>query len=327
MNFRKFLMPLPLATLALAAPVHAGDTVALQVGYGPGGSFDIMARLFADHLGKHLDGNPTVIVENVPGAGSLKLAKMIADKGTADGSQIGTISGALGLTPVFEPENPGFDPANVRYIASASRESSYCITPKSSGISSLAEFVKSNGKAGATGKTSSTYTYAAAIKSALGGSYDIVTGFDGGNEIDLAMERGDIQVRCGISLTVVGQADMLERYVILGEIGTVSKGPITDEPFILDLVTDPTERAALELVFSSTQMHHPYIVSKETPEETVAALRKAFSDTVADPAFVADAKTRGVIVELTDGAEVEARIEALRNSDPAIVQRAREMVQ
>ncbi|PCD77936.1 hypothetical protein CLN94_01065 [Pseudothioclava arenosa] len=326
MNFRKFLMPLTLAALAVAAPVRAADTVALQVGYGPGGSFDIMARLFADHLGKHLDGNPTVVVENVPGAGSLKLARLIADKGATDGSQIGTISGALGLMPVFDPEG-GFDPANVRYIASASKESSYCITPKSSGITSLAEFVKSNGKAGATGKSSSTYTYSAAIKAALGGTYDIVTGFGGGNEIDLAMERGDIQVRCGISLTVVGQADMLERYRILGEIGTVSKGPVTDEPFVLDMVSDPAERAALELVFSSTRMHHPYIVSKDTPEETVMALRKAFAETAADPAFLADAETRGVVVDLTDGGEVEALIEGFRNADPAILQRAREMVQ
>ena len=141
------------------------------------------------------------------------------------------------------------------------------------------------------------------------------------------MERGDIQVRCGISLTVVGQADMLERYRILGEIGTESKGPVTDEPFVLDMVSDPAERAALELVFSSTRMHHPYIVSKETPEETVMALRKAFAETAADPAFLADAETRGVVVDLTDGGEVEALIEGFRNADPAILQRAREMVQ
>ncbi|KEO50801.1 Bug family tripartite tricarboxylate transporter substrate binding protein [Thioclava pacifica] len=327
MKFRNTLLPLAFAFSALAGSVEAGDRITIQVGYGPGGSYDTMARLIADHLGRYLAGSPDIIVENVPGAGSLKLARLIETRGAADGSQIASVSNALALKPVFDPDTESFDPRNVRYIASASNESSYCVTPKNSGINSVEDFIASNAKAGATGKSSSTYTYVAAIKKAFDGKFDIVTGFGGGNEINLAMERGDVQVRCGISVTTLNQADTLDRYRILAELGTASRGSIQGEPFLLDLVKNPDDRAALSIVFAPTRMHHPYIVAGATPDAEVATLRAAFDALATDPEFLADAKKRGIVSTITDGATVEAYIAELLGSDPKILQRARELVE
>lgn len=312
---------------AAASAAAAQDRITLQVGYSPGGSYDMMARVVADHLGAHLEGSPQVLVENVPGAGSLKLARLFAETAPADGSQLASVSSALALTPVFEPENPQFDPRSVRYVAAMSSEASFCVTHKSSGIDTFEAFLASDAKVGSTGKSSSTYTYPAAIKAAFGASFDIVTGFEGGEEIDLAMERGDIQARCGISVTSLRQGDLLDRVNVIAELSPVRKGTFEGATFALDALEDPARRAALELVFSSAMIHHPIIVPGGTPEDVLAALRAAVEATAADPAFLAEAERRGIEVTVTPGAEVEARIAGFAATDPAVQEMARQFVQ
>jgi tripartite-type tricarboxylate transporter receptor subunit TctC len=318
---------LSLALILSMGLAAEADTISIHVGYAPGGSFDLVSRLVADHLGAFLPGNPEVIVENVPGAGSLKVAKMLMADPATDGMVLGSVNPALALLPVLEPENTDFDPTKAHYIATMSQESSYCITPKSTGIKTFDQFLQSGAKVGATGKASSTYSYPAAIKSAFGANIEIVTGFEGSAEIDLAMERGDLQGRCGITAANLVEADMLTRYTVLGEIGTTPStvGPKTE--FILDKVSDPATKAALTLIFSAADIHHPFIVAPATSPERVAELRAAFDAMVADPGFQEDAKTRGYLLGYRPGAEVDAVIAGLLATDPAIKDLAHQMVQ
>lgn len=319
-------------SLALALSMSMGlaakaDTLSIQVGYAPGGSFDLMARIVADHLGAHLSGTPDVIVENVPGAGSVKLAKMVMEDASPDGMVLASVSPALAQIPILDPESTDFDPLQVHYIAAMSTESSYCITPKASGIETFDAFLQSGAKVGATGRSSSTYTYPAAIKAAFGANIEIVTGFEGSAEIDLAMERGELQGRCGISAAGLVEADMLARYVVLGEIGATPSDVGPPAEFILDKVSDPATKAALALIFSAVDIHHPFIVAPATSPERVAELRAAFDAMVADPAFQADAKARGILVGYSSGADVDAKIAEMLATDPAIKELARQMVQ
>jgi tripartite-type tricarboxylate transporter receptor subunit TctC len=313
-------------SMSTALAVQA-DTVSIKVGYAPGGSFDLVSRLVADHLGAFLPSNPEVIVENVPGAGSLKVAKMLMADPATDGMVLGSINSALALLPILEPENTDFDPTKAHYIATMSTESSYCITPKSTGIETFDQFLQSGAKVGATGKASSTYSYPAAIKAAFGANIEIVTGFEGSAEIDLAMERGDLQGRCGISAANLVEADMLTRYNVLGEIGTTPSALGPKAEFILDKVTDPATKAALTLIFSAADIHHPFVVAPATSPERVAELREAFDAMVADPGFQDDAKTRGLLIGYRSGAEVDAVIAGLLATDPAIKDLAHQMVQ
>lgn len=323
------MKPLSLAlALSLSSFASANaDTLSIQVGYSPGGSFDQVARFLAEHLGTFLEGNPDVIVENVPGAGSLNLAKTIMADPASDGMILATVSPALALTPILDPENTDFDPLKVHYIAAMSTESSYCITPKASGIESFDAFLQSNAKVGATGKSSSTYTYPAAIKAAFGANFEIVTGFEGGSEIDLAMERGDIQVRCGTGATDLLAGDFLSRYTVLGEIAIVPSDRGLGGDFILDKVSDLDTKAALALIFSATRIHHPFIVGPETSPERVAELRAAFDAMIADPSVLAAAEAQNVSLSYSSGADVDALIAGLLATDPAIRELARQMVQ
>ncbi len=319
-------------SLAVALSFTAGlaaqaDTMSIKVGYAPGGSFDLVSRIVGDHIGAFLTGTPDVIVENVPGAGSLKLGKLVMADTATDGMVLASISPALAQIPILDPENTDFDPLKVHYIAAMSSESSYCVTPKSTGIETFDAFLQSGAKVGATGKSSSTYTYPAAIKAAFGANIEIVTGFEGSAEIDLAMERGDLQGRCGISAADLMESDMLSRYNVLGEIAVVRSETGVGADFILDKLSDPTTKAALALVFSVTRIHHPFVVAPATSPERVAELRAAFDAMAADPAFQEDAKTRGIQLGYTSGAGIDAVIAEMLATDPAIKELARQMVQ
>ena len=316
------------SVLCLALPaLAAAETLTLQVGYGPGGSYDEAARLLADHIGRHLPGTPTAVVENVPGAGSLKLAKMIMQSPVTDGSTIATVSSALALLPVFDPDNTAFDPRVVPYLVSMTNSASYCITPKTSGIDTLDKFLTESFKVGATGKDSTTYTYPAAIRNGLGAKFDIVTGFESATEVDLAMERGDVQARCGIGTTTLFKGDMMQRYNVIVELATEPKHEIEGVPFLLDRAPDAATRAALALVLSSGTIHIPFIAPPATSPEALANLRAAFAALAEDAAFLAAAKAQGFTLMMTQGPEVEAMIRDLLASDPAVQDRARALVQ
>ncbi len=312
----------------LILPVSASaEQIQIMVGYGPGGSYDQAARLVADHLGRHLPGSPSFVVENVAGAGSMKLARMMMESAVVDGTEIATISSALALAPIFDPESEFYDPRKVHYLASMTNSASYCITPKGAGIDTLDDFLTAQFKVGATGRDSTTYIYPAAIKNALQAQYQIVTGFASAAEVDLAMERGELQARCGIGITTLFTGDMIERYNVIAELSVDQKREIEGVPFLLDRVTDPEMNAALSLVFSSGNIHIPFIAPPETPDDVVASLRAAFVALKTDPEFIADAERRKFAQIITDGATVQAMIEGYLSSDPEVQNRARALVQ
>lgn len=313
--------------LALPALTATAEDLTIRVGYGPGGSYDDAARLLADHIGRHLPGSPNPVVENVPGAGSLKLAKMMMESPVTDGSQIATVSSALALMPIFDPESTDFDPRKVHYLVSMTNSASYCITPKASGIETLDAFLSENFKVGATGRDSTTYTYPAAIKNGLDAKFDIVTGFQSAAEIDLAMERGDIQARCGIGITTLFKGDMMERYNVIAELSAEPKGEIEGVPFLLDRAADAATREALTLVLSSGTVHIPVIAPPATSEQALADLHAAFLALASDQLFLDDAEARGFALHMTGGKEVEALIEGYLASDPTVQERARALVQ
>jgi tripartite-type tricarboxylate transporter receptor subunit TctC len=315
-------------TSALALPtLVAAETLTIQVGYGSGGSYDEAARLIADHIARHLPGTSEVVVENVPGAGSVKLAKMVMASTVTDGSQIATVSSALALMPIFDPESTDFDPAKVHYLVSMTNSASYCITPKAAGIDSLDAFLTMDFKVGATGKDSTTYTYPAAIKNALGAKYEIVTGFESATEVDLAMERGDVQARCGIGLTTLSKGDMMDRYNVIVELAPAPKNEIAGVPFLLDRAPDDATRQALELVLSSSTVHLPFIAPPSTSDEALAALRAAFDGLAADADFAAAAKAQGFELVMTDGISVETMIDNFLATAPEVKDAARALVQ
>lgn len=316
-----------IALVCAGMPAIAQETLTIQVGYSPGGSYDGTARIVADYLAPHLPGEPNIIVENVPGAGSLVLARLLMADDNSDGGRIATVSSALLLNPVFEPDSTDFDPTEVHYLAAMSQAASYCIAHRQSGIETLQDLLEApDARVGATGRRSTTYTFPSALKSALEGQYQIVVGFEGGSEINLAMERGDIEARCGISYESLLSAGMTESYNIIAELSVEPRGEMEGPVFALDEVADPQVRAALRLVFASGSVHHPYIAAPSTPPERVAELRAAFSAMTNDPAFVAANEARAVPFDPLVGDMLQSRIDELLSQPEDIQAIARELV-
>jgi tripartite-type tricarboxylate transporter receptor subunit TctC len=322
--FGKFIGALALMTTAASAQ----DRITLQVGYSPGGSYDMNARLAAQHLGRFLPGNPEIIVENVPGAGSLLLARQIIAGSNEDGATMATVSSALALYPVFQPDSDDFSPDDVHYIASMSNIASYCVTLKTSEYDTVDALLNSpDAKVGATGRSSTTYTYPAALRGALGGQFEIVTGFKGGNEVLLAMERGEVDARCGIGINTIMRLGMLETHNMIAELAPEPTNEMEGPVFALDLAPDEETRAAMRLVFGPSGIHHPVVVSASTPPELVEQLRDAFVAMGQDAQFIEDNEAQNRYMTIMRGDLVEQEIEALLNAPAEVRDLARSFVQ
>lgn len=318
------------AALALStAPALSQDLsqVEFRVGYSAGGGYDALARFVAEHLGDYLPGAPEIIVQNEPGAGSLRLATVFAATAATDGSEVAFVSSSLPLYPIFRPEQQEFHPDMVRWVHAFEAVPSYCFVHQSTGIETFEEFIAADIRVGATGKGSSTYTFAASIARLFDANYEIITGFEGGAEILVAMERGDVQARCGIGLSNLTRSGYLDQVNIVAEIGIVDLDEVPGATFVLGEIEDPLDLEAATLVYSSTSIHRPMALHGDTSDEMLAVYRDAVDQMLADPDILAAAEAAGVDLLPVSGVEVERRVEQFLSSSPEAVERARQLVE
>ena len=331
--FHLILMAPLAATPAAAADYYAGKTLEFLVGAAPGGGYDIYARAVSRHLGRHIPGEPTVVVKNMPGAGSAKAAQYIQGIAPKDGTSIaGIMPGAI-MGPLLDDRTaPLFDPTKVRYVGTANSGVRVCVTLKGIKIGSFADAQKIPGKLGGSGPNDSTFEYGLLHKHTGGALWDVVTGYRGTAEMGLAMERGEIDGVCGWDwssfksqkpdwlrdnkVNILLQAS-IEPHPVLAKMGV---------PTAFDFVKDEDSRKVLELVVSQTVFHRSYIAPPETPPEQLAILRKAFDDTMTDKAFLADAEKVSIDIDPLSGAKVQDVVAKLYAAPPAIVERARKAI-
>ncbi|MER8852919.1 hypothetical protein NKI51_18850 [Mesorhizobium australicum] len=312
---------------AMGAQAQAVEfkTITIKVGYGPGGGYDQTSRLIARHFGRFLPGNPDIVVQNVPGGGSLKLTKMVLGSEPSDGSVIASVSEAMSYAPVLDPQNANFDPLALQWIGSLVNEPAYCLTAKSSGVDTMDKFLRSDFLIGATGKSSVTYIFAALVKNGLKAKFKIVTGFEGTADIELAMQRGEIAGMCGVSsYNISGNRDTLNL------IGTFGSGTVAGKEKLIrfsDKIEDTKVREAAALIETTLQFHHPLVVPPGTPKETVEALRKGYMEMVRDPAFLADVgKLSEMTVNATSGEDISRLVSKQLKVDPNVFETARNLV-
>lgn len=307
---------------------HAAGTVTIQVGYGAGGSYDLAARLVARHLGRFLPGQPDVIVQNVPGGGSLKLAQLLVGAVPADGSVIGAIGPGTMLAAKLDPANVQFDPLQVGWLESLGAVESFCAVSKASGVASIEDFTQKTFHLGASGKSSTTYLFAALAKNALDAEFDIVTGFDGVADIELAMERGEIAGHCTFSYKDLVTRGLRDTLNVIVRFGRADVHEYESVPRVTDRIDDPRKRQAAELVESLRDYDFPFVAPAGASAETVAMLRKAFDAMAEDPEFIADAeKLDDFTIHPTSGKELERILNERLAAEPAVFEAARQLVQ
>jgi len=301
------LASLPAAAQSVA-DFYKGKNVDLWVGYSPGGGYDIYARTIARYIGKHIPGNPTITVKNRPGAGSLLLMNEIANTLPKDGTAFGTVGRGIPQAGLLGNDQAKFDPAKMTWIGSANNEVSVCVAWHTSGIKTIQDLFTKEMVVGGTGPDADTDAFPKVMNNLLGTKLKLITGYPGGNDVLLAMERGEVQGRCGYSWSsaVTAKGDWLKekKMLVLVQMSTDKHPDIPDVPFILDIAKDPKVKAALEFIYSRQAWGRPFVAPPGVPADRAKALQDAFMATFKDPEFLAEANKQKLEIDAVSGPEI-----------------------
>jgi Tripartite tricarboxylate transporter family receptor len=324
------LMVAAIPALAAEPPVsYRGKTVRIIVGAAAGGGFDAYARLLGAHLGRELPGTPSVIVQNMAGAGSLVAANHIANVAPKDGTVIGAVNPVIVTDSLVYPERFRFDPTRLKWIGSVLKETHVATAWHLSPVQRFDEvFTRDFLVVGAGGSSTS---YPALLNGVLGTRFRVIAGYAGTAEGNLAMERREVDGNGAITWASVKatQAAALERRQlrVVAQFGLAKHPELSDVPWIYDYVRNDADRAALNLMFGTQEFGRPYIVAEGVPEQTVAVLRAAFERTTASQEFRADAARRALDLDPTKGAEIETLVEEIHRTPRDVVDRVRRVLE
>lgn len=304
------------------ADFYHNKTVKLIVSAGAGGGYDLYGRTLAAYLGQHIPGSPSVIVENMTGAGGLSAAAYLYDVAPKDGSVIALIQSTAVLSPYLGTTPAKFNTEAFTWIGNMSREYSLCVSWHASPIHVAEDLFDKEFVVGSSGAGSSMEAYPNALDNVLGTHIKVIPGYTGGSAVLLAMERGEVQGRCGASLATYQavRPDWLKNHLINLLLQTsLQKDPqLPDTPWIMDYAKTNEQKAILELVLGPRLIQRPVLAPPNVPEDRAKALRDAFDATLEDPAFLAQAKTSKVDIALMRAAEVTAFIGRLATTPDAL---------
>lgn len=308
---------------------YKGKTIELYIGYSVGGGYDTYARLIARHMGNHIPGNPTLVPVNLPGAGSLKLVNWMAEAAPRDGTVFGTVARAAPFDPMFGNDAAQFNARELSYIGSANNEVSVCVAWEDAGIETVDDLKNKELIVGGTGDTADTVQFPKVLNAILGTKMRIINGYPGGNDVSLAMERGEVTGRCGWSWSSVKSTrmDWYEQGTVkvLLQISTAKHPDLPDVPLVTDLA-DGDDQRLLRLVFARQALGRPFIGPPEIPEDRLTALQDAFMATMEDPAFLAEADGLDLEITPVSGPEVRQLVMDAYETPPATVQRIKDIL-
>jgi tripartite-type tricarboxylate transporter receptor subunit TctC len=297
------------------ADFYKGRTVEIYVGYSTGGGYDIYARALARQLGRFIPGNPTVLVKNMPGAGSLRLTNWLANAAPRDGTVFGTIGRGTAFDPVLGQPGAEFNGPDLSWIGSMNREVSICAAWHDAGVNSFEDLKTKGLLIGGVSPNDDTVQFARVLNSVLGTKLKIVAGYPGGNDVVLAMERGEVKGRCGWSWSSVVTARPAwikeKKIKVLVQLSLSKHPDLPDVPLITDLATNPAQRQMLRLIFARQVMGRPFVAPPGIPPERLAALRRAFMQTLEDKDFVAEAAKARLEIDGVGGEEVAKLVKEL----------------
>lgn len=311
-----------MASADSVADFYRGNTVEIYIGYSVGGGYDTYARALARHIGRHIPGNPTVVPQNMPGAGSLVMTNWLFEAAPRDGTVFGTMARGAPFDPLFGNPDATFDPLAFNYIGSMNNEVSVCTAMARTGIETFEDLKTTPLFIGGTGDTADTVQFPRIINAVFGTQMRIINGYPGGNDVVLAMERGELDGRCGWSVSSLN-TDWVEsgELNILLQMSTGKHPTLPDVPLVMDLTDDPEELSMLGLVFARQTLGRPFLAPPGVPEERVEALRAAFMATLEDPEFLAEAAALNIEIVGVGGAELQQLVTDLYQTDEDTVAR------
>jgi tripartite-type tricarboxylate transporter receptor subunit TctC len=317
----------PAAAQQSVADFYKGKTVRIIVGVGVGSGYDLNARLLGRYLPAHIPGNPTVIVQNQPGAGSLAMTNALYNNGPFDGTVIGASFNGMPTTPLLEPAGARFDANKLIWLGSTNRETQITYVWHTAPVQTLADLYTKELIVGAQAPGSTQYDFPILLNHLFGTKFKVVTGYESTPKIHLAMESGEVQGNGATNWSTVKALNsswLAEKKIrIIVQWGLKKNPELPDVPLVLDLAKSAADRGALELALARLEFGRPFFLPPNVPPDRVEALRRAFNLTVKDPAFLADADKSKIEVDPLTGEQVAALVEQVSHTPADTVARVR----
>ncbi len=316
---------------AMADDFYKDKTLQIVIGSAAGGSYDAYGRLLSRHMGRLIPGNPTVVPRNMPGAAGTAVAAWTYSVAPKDGTALGAPLNTIPLMQVLDPAKTQFNCAEFQWIGTVASPTNVLVTWHEAGIKSLAEAKQKEVLIGATTPGTTMEMYPLMANSLFGTKFKVITGYQGGAEINVAMERGEVQGRGSNSYMsyMFQNADWIKekKINVLFQM-TLKRDPLLpDVPALIELAETDEQRQVVALLATTETIGRPLIAPPGTPADRVAILRKALSDAVTDSGFLEDAKKARLEVQPIAGEEMQKMVLGLVNAKPEVVEKYKQAVQ
>jgi tripartite-type tricarboxylate transporter receptor subunit TctC len=310
------------------ADFYRGKTINVLIGVGVGGEYDLQARLVARHIGKHIPGNPAVVAQNMTGAGGLKMANYLFTQAPRDGTSIGMLGNNFAATQTVGGKGVQFDTARFQWLGTIAPVVETMAVWHTTGVKTIDDLRKRPTVAGASGRGAITFFYPTMMNEFLGTRFKVVTGYQGGNAINLAMERGEVEARNNTwsSWKATRPLWLKEKKItVVAQAGP--RAPDLEAPSVEALAKTPQDRQVIELIVSGTQLGRPLATTPGVPAERVAALRDAYRATMKDPAFLKDAAKLNFEVRPVYGEQLQKIVAGVVGTPKEIAARAKPLLE
>lgn len=318
------------AVAETAADFYKGKTVTILIGFPPGGGYDANGRTLARHIGKFIPGNPNVVASNMPGAGSLTAANHTFNQAPQDGTTFTIFASSAALDPLLGNKAARFDASRFGWIGSMAQEVAYCgIWQAGGAASSWKEVMEKETIFGGGAAAAITFQHPMILKNVLGASkMKVVSGYPGTRDVNLAMNRGEVNGSCGL----FGSSIMSQwrKEVESGQIKLVIQMGFTkskqfgDIPSVFDFAKTDEERQILEIHFHQQLLSRPFAFPPNVPAERLKAMREAFMATMKDKDFLAESEKIGLDIDPVTGEEIEVALRRFASFPPQVLQKAAE---
>jgi tripartite-type tricarboxylate transporter receptor subunit TctC len=311
-------------------PFYKGKTLRLIISVGVAGGFGEYARSLAEHIGRHIPGQPHVIVQSMPGAGGLIAANHLYAQAPADGTVIAMINATAPLAPLWGSKGARFDPLKFNAIGALDRVEGTCVFWHSARARTWNDLLTYESTVGSIGAGSPMEIYAVMVNRLFGTKIRIVGGYKAGSDIDLAMQRGEIDGRCGTHLKTLRALHpdwyVGPKFAVPFIVAEQRLPEFPETPTILEFVKDHTTRQTIDLLTVTQKLDRPILAPPNTPPERLHELRTALAVTARDPAFVAEMKKKSLTIDPTSAEEMAKIYAAAFASPPEVVSAVKEIL-
>lgn len=321
------LLPRGAAAQDSVADFYKGRQVTIVVGYGPGGSASFYAQALAHQMGRFLPGNPSFVVQHVPGAGGLLAANNIYNNAPRDGAMFAITGRTIGIEPLIGNLNAKFDGRKLGWLGTANVETTTCLSWHTSPVKTLDDAMSKVLVVGGTGADATDVVFPKAVNKLVGTKFKVVVGYQSSAEMNLAMERGELEGNCGLGWTIVKlrKPEWLAEHKIniLFQMALRKHPDLPDVPLISDYARTPQDRQVFEVLFAPQEMGRPFFAPPDLPPDRLAALRKAFEQTLHDPQFLAEADKLGLEVQYGGGEAIDRLLARVYATPKDVIERVK----